>query len=88
MKNNNVKWITLERFWPILTALIGVAIAFTVLKMEVSAMQDKGVALRKDYEETRLRQDMLILKQAELMNEFENKLTRLEVVVEFMENGN
>jgi len=51
-------------------------------------MQDKGVLLRKDYEETKLRQDLLIIKQAELLVEFEHKLTRLETVVEYMENGN
>jgi len=60
--------------------------------MQVSALEnttkDKGVELRKDFEETKLRQDMLIIKQAELMQAFENKLTRMEVVVEYMENGN
>lgn len=87
MKNNTIKWQTIERFWPIIIVAVGLAVAFTTLQMQVNAMQDKGVALRKDYEETKLRQDMLILKQAELMGEFENKLTRLETVVEFMESG-
>ena len=92
MTNNNIKWKTIERFWPIIIVAVGLAIAFTTLQMQVSALEnttkDKGVELRKDFEETKLRQDMLIIKQAELMQAFENKLTRMEVVVEYMENGN
>jgi len=88
MTNNNVKWTNIQRFWPLFVVVIAGAVAFTTLRMEVNAMQDKGVLLRKDYEETKLRQDMLIIKQAELLVEFEHKLTRLETVVEYMENGN
>jgi len=92
MTNNNIKWKTIERFWPIIIVAVGLAIAFTTLQMQVSALEnttkDKGVELRKDFEETKLRQDMLIIKQAELIQAFENKLTRMEVVVEYMENGN
>ena len=92
MTNNNIEWKTIERFWPIIIVAVGFAVAFTTLQMQVSALEnttkDKGVELRKDFEETKLRQDMLIIKQAELMQAFENKLTRMEVVVEYMENGN
>ena len=88
MKNGNIKWITVERVLPILVIIVGGIIAFTTLQVRVNAMEDKGVALRKDYEETKLRQDMLLIKQAELIQSFENKLTRLETVVEYMENGN
>ena len=88
MTNNNIKWISIQRFWPIFVVAIAGAIAFTTLQMKVDAMYDKGVSLREDYEETKLRQDMLILKQVELIQEFEKKLIRLEMVVEFMENGN
>lgn len=88
MKENGVTWKGVQRWWPIIIVVVAGAVAFTTLRMEVNAMQDKGVLLRKDYEETKLRQDMLIIKQAELLVEFEHKLTRLETVVEFMENGN
>ena len=92
MTNNNIKWKTIERFWPIIIVAVGLAIAFTTLQMQVSALEnttkDKGAEMRQDFEETKLRQDMLIIKQAELIQAFENKLTRMEVVVEYMENGN
>jgi len=90
--NNNITWQGIQRWWPIIIVTVGLAIAFTTLQMQVSALEnttkDKGAELRKDFEETKLRQDMLIMKQAELMNEFEKKLTRLETVVEYLENGN
>ena len=91
MKNGNIKWLSIQRWWPIIIVAVGLAIAFTTLQMQVSALEntvvDKGSTLRKDFEDTKLRQDMLILKQAELLNDFEKKLTRMEVVVEYMENG-
>ena len=91
MTNNNITWQTIKRWCVIGSIVAGVVIAYTTLQMQVIALEntvfDKGTEMRKDFEATKLRQDMLILKQAELLNDFEKKLTRMEVVVEYMENG-
>ena len=92
MTNNSVTWKGIQRWWPIIIIIVGIASCFVRLESRVSALafevHDKGADLREDFEATKLRQDMLILKQAELLNDFEKKLTRMEVVVEYMENGN
>ena len=91
MKNGNIKWLSIQRWWPVIVIAVGIASCFIRLESRVSALtfevHDKGADLREDFEATKLRQDMLILKQAELLNDFEKKLTRMEVVVEYMENG-
>jgi len=56
------------KFWiSIITLAVISAIAFTTLKMEVKAMQDKGVRLRKEYESSAI-----------LLGEVRDTTTRLE----------
>lgn len=56
------------KFWlAILGLVVGGAIAFNTLKMEVKAMNEKGIQLRKEYESTE-----------ELFQEWNDRLIRME----------
>lgn len=58
------------KFWMALIAVVvSGAVAFNTLKMTVSAMQDKGVKLREEYEQSivELKEDVRIIRQDQIL---------------------